>query len=333
MVSIDAHSHLLCTEWFDHLHGEFAAYIPTFKAESERLYFLQAESLPNLNLKHVPDTLWDIKKRKAAMDSLKIDIQVLSPVPNVFFYEYPADVSLNLTRAVNDGLSGVVNDNQDRFVGLCSVPLQEPSIAVKELERSIKTLGLKGVEIGSNINGMNLDDKSLWQFYEAAQNLDVPIMVHPNNVAGAIRLGKYHLTNLIGNPLDTTIAIASVIFGGVLEAFPRLRFFFVHGGGFIPYQIGRFDHGYEVRPEARTTSRMPGECAQLLYFDTILYSPQALEFLIRTHPSGRILLGSDCPFDMSDSDPVSRIARLEIDKDEIQKILCTNAMDFFRIKV
>ena len=157
----------------------------------------------------------------------------------------------------NDQIAKAVAGNPRRLVGIATLPMQAPELAAAELRRAMRTLGLKGAQIGSNINGRNLDDAALEPLWAAANELDAFIMVHPTGVAGAERLKSYYLVNLIGNPLDTTIAAAALVFGGVIERYPRIKFLMVHGGGFVPYQAGRFNHGWQVRAEPRARLKAP----------------------------------------------------------------------------
>ena len=174
-------------------------------------------------------------------------------------------------------------------------------------------LGLKGAQIGSNVNGRNLDDPALEPLWAAANELGAFIMVHPTQVAGSDRLKAYYLTNLIGNPLDTTIAAACLVFGGVVGRYPRIKFLMVHGGGFVPYQAGRFSHGWQVRPEPRASLKAPPEAAlEALYFDTIVHSRPALEFLVASAGASRVLLGSDYPFDMGTLECARQVRALAI---------------------
>ena len=197
----------------------------------------------------------------------------------------------------------------------------------------MKQLGFRGTEIGTSVNGKNLDSPELWPFYEKAQELNAFIFVHPTNVQGAERMPKYHLANLIGNPSATSLAIASLIFGGVLENFPRLKFCFAHAGGFAPYQRGRFEHGYQVRTECKEKiKKPPSEYFKLLYFDTITHYGPALAYLIKSVGSDHVLLGSDYPADMADFDPVSSVEGLKtISNTEKKRILWNNAAELLRI--
>jgi aminocarboxymuconate-semialdehyde decarboxylase len=235
--------------------------------------------------------------------------------------------------SINNAFAETVNRHPDRFVAIANLPMQSPQDAARELERAVKDLGMKGAEICTNINGKNLDDKALAPFYAKMQELDVPVFLHPNNVIGADRLGNYHLGNLIGNPTDTAVAAASLIFGGVLKEFPRLKFYLAHGGGTCPYIRGRWEHGWRVRPEAKVNiHKPPSEYLPLLYFDSLAHSVPALNFLVETMGPERVMLGTDYPADMSDTDPVKTIASLpHLSDAEREMIYGGNAMKLFKI--
>jgi aminocarboxymuconate-semialdehyde decarboxylase len=277
-------------------------------------------------------SIYNPEMRIHDMDKTGVTIQALSVRPR-FGYELDSEIALDISRAQNEMIAKFVSKHPDRFVGLATVPLQDPQAAADELDRAMSTLDMTGVEIGSNVNGKNLDAPELWPFYEKAQELEAFIFVHPTNVAGIERMQKYHLGNLIGNPLDTSLAIASLIFGGVLESFPRLKFCFAHAGGFAPYQRGRLEHGFKVRPEGKEViSKPPSEYFKLLYFDTITHYPPALRYLIESVGSDHVLLGSDYPFDMADPDPVSTVNGLEsISSTEKRNVLGENAAKLLRI--
>jgi len=281
------------------------------------------------------DQISGIDRRLSEMTQQGIDLQVLSVPPFCFFYDTDADVALDLCRRFNDAFADTVAANPDRFLAMATLPLQAPEEAARELERAVRDLGLRGVEIGSNIAGRNLDDPSLAPFYAKVQELDVPVFIHPFNVLGADRLSRYYLANLIGNPGDTTVAAASLIFGGVLKEFPRLKFYLAHGGGTCPYIYGRWDHGWNARPESRLhIDRPPSEYFRLLYFDTIVHGMPALEYLVGSVGAERVLLGTDYPFDMGDYDSVETVDALTnasaADKELIQG---GNAAALFKIEV
>ena len=189
----------------------------------------------------------DLDLRLSIMDHQGVDMQAISPAGSYFFYWMPVSEGLNMPGWLNDRLAEAVATHPGRLVALASVPLQDSAKAAAELERAITKLGLRGVEIGSNIGGRYLDDPAFNVFWEAAQALDSVIFVHPNQVVGADRMKEYNLANLIGNPTDTSLAFAKLIFGGVLDRFPRLKFLLAHAGGFLPYTWGRLDRGYGIQ--------------------------------------------------------------------------------------
>jgi aminocarboxymuconate-semialdehyde decarboxylase len=214
------------------------------------------------------------------------------------------------------------------------VPMQDSAKAVAELERAIAKLGLRGVEIATNINGRYFDDPVFDTFWEAAQALDALIFVHPNQVVGADRMKEFNLANLIGNPTDTSLAFAKLIFSGVLERYPRLRFLLAHAGGFLPYTWGRLDRGYRIQDS--TTAKIPkapGEYIKLLHFDTITHSTMALEYLVANFGAEHVVLGSDYPYDMGDPEPVASLRAARIDDANLEQIASANACKLLRIGI
>jgi aminocarboxymuconate-semialdehyde decarboxylase len=193
------------------------------------------------------------------------------------------------------------------------LPLQAPQRAADELRRAVRKLGFRGAMIGSNAQGKNLDDPAFEPLWATAAELDALLLIHPYNVAGADRLRSYYLNNLIGNPLDTTIAAACLVFGGVLERHPQLKVLLVHGGGFVPYQAGRWAHGWKVRPEPQVNIKQsPEPWINRFYYDTILHAKPQLEFLVDSVGSSRVLLGSDYPYDMGTGECVRQVRALSI---------------------
>ena len=258
-----------------------------------------------------PEQLYDIDRRLREMDASGVDMQVLSPVPFFYFYNLPAEECAERARRINAAISDVAAARPDRFRGMATVPMQDPERAVRELEHAVQELGLHGVEICSNVAGRNYDEPGFAQFFEAAERLEVPIFVHPDNVAAADRLRRHYLSNLIGNPLDSAICVASLIFGGVLDAHPGLEIVVAHGGGVAPILVGRWTHGRKVRPESRMSAEPPAAYLDKLYYDTITHDPRVLRFVCELAGASRVLLGTDYPFDMGDVEPLESIARLE----------------------
>jgi len=269
------------------------------------------------------------------MDATKVDLMVASPPPFLFFYELDGPTGLEACRIQNDGIAEVAAKYPERFVGMGIVPLQDPDLAVRELERLVRELNMSAVEIQTNIRDLYPGAKSFWPFWEAVQDLDVLVFLHPNEPLniGAERMEDYYLKNLLGNPIETSRAIADVVFSGLLEAYPRLKLLFAHGGGAVPFIRGRYEHGYHARTETKTgIHRPPSEYIKLLYFDTITHWKPALEFLVRTVGADHVVVGSDYPFDMGPVEPIRFVEGTPgISAAEKKKILSENAISLFKL--
>jgi aminocarboxymuconate-semialdehyde decarboxylase len=330
MKAIDVHAHIL----------------------SDETMGLLQQALPQLGVKHTPTDEefgvlevagsayrpfprggWDLDRRLKDMDTAEVDMQVLSNTPQTFLYNLDPPVTAASARIQNDQIAKLVAARPDRFMGMATLPMQAADLAAAELKRAMRELGLVGCQIGSNINGKNLDDAALEPFWQEAHALGAFIMVHPTQVAGADRLKSYYLANLIGNPLDTTIAAASLVFGGILERFPAINFFMVHGGGFTPYQAGRWSHGWHVRGEPKVNIKEPPDAAiRRFYFDTILHGQPALEFLVATFGASHVMLGSDYPYDMGTLECVRQVRALSIPEKDRATILAGQALSLFGSK-
>ena len=279
-----------------------------------------------------PEQLWDVDLRLRAMDASRVDLQALSVPPFCYFYSLEGRTAAGFARRLNDAIAAVVRRHPDRFIGLATVPLQDAALAIKELDRAVEVLGMRGVEINSNVAGENLDDPSLHAFFSRVEQLGIPIFIHPHYVAAAERLRDYYLTNLIGNPLDTSIAAACLVFGGIMTRFPRLNVYLAHGGGNTPYICGRWQHGWEVRAEPRRLlDRPPMEFVRRFCFDTITHSRPALAYLVNTFGSDHVLLGTDYPFDMGDMRPVETVDALGLPNADRERILGGNASRLFHL--
>ena len=273
MLRIDVHAHMIPAKF---VQGDEVRYPLD---GSGGVHVMPLRPQPNF----ADDTIYSVERRLRDMDAQGIDMHVLSLQP-MFADALPAEQAIPICRAINNAFAEVVAANPKRFLALANLPMQSPQDAARELERAVKELGLRGAEIRSQINGTNLDEPPLAPFYDKAQELDVPIFIHPGGVPGLEeRLGKYYLTNLIGNPMDTTIAAASLIFGGVLRKYPRLKVYLAHGGGACPYIRYRWDHGWKVRGEGKAViDRPPSEYLSRLYFDSLTHGGPALSFLAST---------------------------------------------------
>jgi aminocarboxymuconate-semialdehyde decarboxylase len=255
---------------------------------------------------------FDLEKRFKDMDAAEVDMQVVSNTPQTFLYNQPPEVTAATARLQNDQIVKLIAAHPGRFAGIATLPMQAPQLAADELARAMRA-GLRGAHIGSNINGKNLDDPSLEPVWAKAAELGAFILIHPVGVAGADRLKSYYLANLIGNPVDTTIAAASLVFGGVLERHPTLKICLSHGGGFVPYQGGRWVHGWNVRGEPQVNLKVsPAASLRRFYFDTILHAAAPLEYLVRAAGADHVLLGSDYPFDMGTLECARQVKALGI---------------------
>ena len=263
-----------------------------------------------------------------------VTVQVLSTVPIMFSYWAKSADALDLSRLLNDHLAGVVDAHPGRFAGLATVPMQAPDLAVRELERCVRDLGLSGIQIGSHVNDWNLDEPALYAVFEAAQDLDAAVFVHPWDMMGQDAMRKYWLPWLVGMPAETSRAICSMIFGGVLERLPRLRVAFAHGGGSFPATLGRIEHGFRVRPDlvAVDNDVNPRDYIPRLVFDSLVHDPAALRFLIDLASPDRIALGTDYPFPLGELQPGALIDALEgLDAEARHRMLWGTAFEFLRL--
>ncbi|MFC2001928.1 amidohydrolase family protein [Chloroflexota bacterium] len=330
-MRIDIHSHFTprdCLDAIDKSGKRFGASVTKDKTGKEIM------TVGNMSLGPTARQRWDPEARIKDMDSQGIDMQVLSPSPLTLYYDLDMETALWYSRLQNEGTARAIKDYPTRFLGLAMIPLQEPGKALVELDRAINKLGLRGVEILSNVNGNYLDSRDLYPFYEAMEDLDLPIFIHPAlNIAAADRLEEYELFNLIGIPLDSTIAVAHLIFSGILDKFPRLKFCISHAGGQAPYLRGRWEHGYEVRPKCRAIiNHPPSYYLPLLYFDTVTHFLPALEYLVSSVGADKVIMGTDYPADMADSSPVRTVQSLvNVSEADKQKIMGDNAARLFKL--
>ncbi len=258
--------------------------------------------------------LTGVTERLKDMDRMGVDIQAVCPAPYHFFYFTEADYGAQLAREVNEGIAKLVADTPDRFVGLGSVPLQDAELAVRELDYAVKKLGLRGVEICTNVNGKNLTDPTLGldKFFARCQELGVVIFMHPLGYTQADRLTNHYFNNVIGNPLDSTVAVSHLIFDGVMARYPRLKVVVAHGGGFIAHYWARMDHAWRARPDTRTViKKKPSSYLEKFYFDTITFDPEMLKRLIDRFGADHVVLGTDYPYDMGEDDPLGLLAQVK----------------------
>jgi aminocarboxymuconate-semialdehyde decarboxylase len=261
-----------------------------------------------------------IEQRLADMDRMGIDIQAVSPAPNQTYYWTEPELGVELSRMVNDRLAEIVGKWPERFVALGTVPLQHVDLAIAELERCVKQLGLRGVEINPSVNGMDLTDArlNLEKFFAKVQALDVIVFMHPIGFTHGQRLTDHYFNNVIGNPMETTIAASHLIFDGVLQRNPKLKIVLPHAGGYLAHYWARMDHAYRARPDCRTViKRAPSSYLEKMFFDSITFDAQMLRHMVDRYGPDHVLLGTDYPYDMGEADPlgligsVPRLARAE----------------------
>lgn len=253
--------------------------------------------------------LSDMEARVQAMDDSGVDVQLVSSWVDLTAYALDPAAGVEYSRRFNEILVDHAEKHPDRFRPLGTVPLQNPAGAAEELDYAVRDLGMAGVQIATTVDGTDLDTAGLDPFWEAAQDLGCPVVIHPCNPLPGVDLSRNFLDNMVGRPAESTIAVAHLLFGGTLERYPDLVICVVHGGGFVPYQMGRMQRGFDAVPHAaaQNISRPPSELARLLYYDTVLHDPAVLAFLVDHMGADHVVMGTDYPFPMGDSDPVATI--------------------------
>jgi aminocarboxymuconate-semialdehyde decarboxylase len=277
--------------------------------------------------KDVREVMTTIDRRLAHLDRMGIDIQVVAPAPNQCYYTVDSKIGEAAHRLANDGVAEYCSRKPDRFVGLGVVTLQEPEIALHELDYIVGTLKLKGVQILTNVGGQELSNPKFRPFFARAEQLGAFIMMHPNGFTHGQRLTHYYFSNVLGNPLDTTLALHNLIFSGTLARFPELKLMAVHGGGYLPSYSGRIDHAWGARRDSHAELPLPPTTyLRQVYLDTIVFTYHQLAYLIDVFGPDRILMGTDYPFDMAEYNPIGHVAGLDgMDDVTLAKIAGGNA--------
>lgn len=285
--------------------------------------------------REIESNCWDPQARIKDCDGNGVHVQVLSTVPVMFSYWAKAQDALDLSRFLNDHIADVVSRNPRRFIGLGMIPLQDPALAIQELERCMKSLGMAGVQIGTHVNQWNLDDKNLFPVFEAAADLGAAVFIHPWDMMGADRMPKYWLPWLVGMPAELSLAICSMIFGGVFERLPKLRVAFAHGGGAFGPTLGRIEHGFQARPDlcAVDNKASPRSYLGKFYVDSLVHDPKMLKFILETFGENRVALGSDYPFPLGEENPGQLIESLTGLSEKTQaRLLSENALEWLARK-
>jgi aminocarboxymuconate-semialdehyde decarboxylase len=283
-------------------------------------------------MQNVHRSLTSVEQRLADMDKMGVDVQAISVSPFQFMYSLDPELGRKTARATNENLAAIVQKHPDRFVALANVPLQAPDAAAEELEHCVRRLGFRGVEIGTNVAGQEVS-RGRDAFWAKVQELDVMVFMHPNGFTGGERLADHYFINVIGNPLDTTVAVGYLVFDGVLERFPKLKIVVAHGGGYIAHYPARMDHVWNAREDARTVLKSaPRRSLAKLYFDTIVFDRDQLRHLVTLWGADHVVVGTDYPYDMGWYDPRGFVEGCDFLKDtDKAKILGFNAAKLLKL--
>lgn len=332
ITKIDLHTHIMpehTPNWFKKFgYGDFV-HLEHHKPCCARM--IKGDQV----FREIKNNAWDPEVRIEDMNEESVSMQVLSTIPVLFNYWANPEDANDTSRFFNDHIASVVDLYPDRFIGLGTVPLQDVDLAIREMERVKKDLKMPGLQIGSNVNNLNLSDPVFDAFWEAAEAMDVSIFVHPWQMMGFHLMRKYWLPWLVGMPAETSRAITSLIFGGVMEKYPKLRFAFAHGGGSFPATIGRVEHGFNCRPDlvAIDNPHNPRKYLNKFWIDSLVHDPVALEFIIKVMGEDKICMGSDYPFPLGEWQPGKLIEETILNDHVKKKLLVDNVLDFLNMKL
>jgi aminocarboxymuconate-semialdehyde decarboxylase len=342
-VKIDIHTHILPREWpdLDKKYG-YSGFVRLDHYKPCCARMMIGERV----FREITDHVWEPTRRIEDMDAAGVSMQVLSTVPVMFSYWAKPNDALDLSRRLNDHIAEVVRAHPTRFAGLATIPLQDVDLAARELERCVRELGLRGAEIGTHLDAnshcgrnetRNLDDRSFDTLWSAAEELNASLFVHPWDMLGKERMPKYWMPWLVGMPAETSLAICSMVFGGVFERFPKLRVAFAHGGGAFPFTIGRIEHAFHVRPDLVATDNKTnprkylasGETPARFYVDSLVHDAEALRMVLKLFGAQRVALGSDYPFPLGEAKPGALIESIvDLSAKEKAQLLSGTAREF-----
>ncbi len=329
-LTIDVHAHLRVAA-----AAELAE--PHFKPEMDpRTFFSPEESLRyNRELRSQPDQVAKFHEPEARiedMDKQGVDMQIISPIPPQYYYWLEPELAVRVCRLQHERFAEVVQQHPDRFAAVANIPMDYPEVAVEVMEEAHRDFGFTGIEINADVNGKDLDDRRYDPIWEKAVELDMTFIMHPQGFTHGQRMDDYYLVNVICMPLASTVAVSRMILGGVWERHPDLRMVVVHGGGYLPFYFARTDHAFRVRPELRKhIDRLPSEYLHKLHFDTAVFNPKMIEYMVDEFGEDNVLLGTDYPFDMGPTDPLAFLAEARLTESARDKIIGGNAARLFKI--
>lgn len=304
-LTADIHSHVLVPA--------AAAYVQPHIQPDPRgaMYGVETRVLTRRQDEDRTPNLTDVALRMRDFDAMGIDVQVISPAPGQCYYTVPPDIGIDAARIVNEGIAAIMQGERKRIpAAMGTVPMQAGgNAAAAELEYCVKRLGFKGVEVLAHVNDLELSDPSFEPFWAAAEALDAVVFIHPSGFTEPRRFTRFYFSNVIGNPLDTALALQHLIFDGVLERYPNLKILAAHGGGYLPAYFGRMDHAWGARSDTHGDLWSPPSFyLKKIYLDTIVFTPDQLEALVKLSGVDKILMGTDYPYDMCEYDPIGHIA-------------------------
>jgi aminocarboxymuconate-semialdehyde decarboxylase len=329
LFTIDIHTHIL------------PEHIPNFKERFGYGGFIRLDHhkpccarmmMDDKFFREIEDNCWDAEARMKECNHHHVDVQVLSTVPVMFSYWAKPLDTLEVSKFLNDHIADIVHRYPKRFIGLGTLPMQAPDLAIQELERC-KAIGLKGIQIGSHINDWNLNDPNVFPVFQACQDLDMAVFVHPWDMMGKNQMEKYWLPWLVGMPAESSLAICSMIFGGVFQRLPKLRVAFAHGGGSFPATIGRIEHGFNVRPDLCAVDNPvnPREYLGKFWIDSLVHDPVALDYVLNLFGPDKIALGTDYPFPLGELEPGTLIKSMPYADDVKAKLLHGSALSWLNL--